>query len=154
MATGIFNSLKGNNFKSYLYIWKITSFLYFSGEEIPQEYSMKILVPFCVESALSGIKKPVAPTDKMVYRTVLTVPPEWGTKKLRLHFEAVDYETTVYVDDEIVGIHYGGYDSFHVDIRDKRVDGNNEERSHKIVVVVTDPTQTKPIPVGKQWTGI
>ena len=156
MATGIFNFLAGNNFFMATFLEYSHFSCNFSEEEISQEYSMKILVPFCVESSLSGIRKPVSPTDKMVYRTILTVPPAWGSKKLRLHFEAVDYDTTVYVDNKIEGKHLGGYDSFHVDISDKRQkgDGIDEKRSHEIVVVVTDPTQTKSIPVGKQWTGI
>ena len=87
----------------------------------------------------------------MVYRRLLDIPQEWRRKKLRLHFEAVDYSAVVFVNKQEVCRHTGGYDSFCCDINQAL---NDNEEPNEIVVEVTDPTQTQAIPVGKQWTGI
>ena len=112
---------------------------------------IQILVPFCVESSLSGIKKHVKPTQKMVYRRLLDIPQEWRRKKLRLHFEAVDYSTVVFVNKQEVCSHTGGYDSFFCDVNKAL---NDNDGPNEIIVEVTDPTQTQAIPIGKQWTGV
>ena len=123
----------------------------FRDDQLPAVFSKKILVPFCVESSLSGVKESVNPTQKMVYRRFLDIPQDWRKKKLRLHFEAVDYSTVVFVNKLELCKHSGGYDSFYCDINKALKDN---EDPNEIVVEVTDPTQTQAIPVGKQWTGI
>ena len=123
----------------------------FRNDPLPSKFSKTILVPFCVESSLSGVKEPVEPTQKMVYRRFLDIPEDWRKKKLRLHFEAVDYSTVVFVNKQEVCRHTGGYDSFFCDIN-KALNDNDEPI--EIIVEVTDPTQTQAIPIGKQWTGL
>ncbi|MBN2129261.1 MAG: hypothetical protein JW741_07175, partial [Sedimentisphaerales bacterium] len=82
----------------------------------PSAYRDKILVPFCVESALSGVGRDVAPEDRMWYRRQFTVPPAWAGQSVILHFEAVDWATAVWVNGAFVGAHQGAYDRFSFDI--------------------------------------
>jgi dihydrofolate reductase len=98
-------------------------------------YHGKILVPFPVESALSGVRRPLMPWQLLYYRRTFTAPDLSGGKRLLLHFGAVDWEVTVYVNGKLVGKHRGGYDAFTLDITDAVRPGENE-----IVVVVFDPT--------------
>ncbi len=76
----------------------------------------RILVPFAVESALSGVMKPV-PDGRVWYRRTFGIPEAWRKgKRLLLHFGAVDYEATVWVNGRELGTHRGGYDGFTHDI--------------------------------------
>ena len=109
-------------------------------------YARKILVPFCVESALSGIKETITGKQQMMYRRFFTIPAKWNQKHLILHFEAVDYETKIWVDGKYVGIHKGGYDHFKFDIAGFL----NNEATHEIKLVVWDPTNEGMQPIGKQ----
>ena len=82
-----------------------------------EHLSGKIIVPFCPESRLSGIED----TDFhncVWYRRNITIPKEWENKRVILHFGAVDYEATVYVNGREAGSHKGGYVSFSLDITD------------------------------------
>jgi hypothetical protein len=99
------------------------------------KYEGKILVPFPVESALSGVRRPLMPWQLLWYRRTFTAPDLSGGKRLLLHFGAVDWETKVYINGKLVGQHRGGYDAFTLDITDALKAGENE-----IVVVVFDPT--------------
>ena len=114
--------------------------------KIAINYARKILVPFCVESALSGIKETITGKQQMMYRRYFTVPSHWNQKHLILHFEAVDYETKVWVDGKYVGIHKGGYDHFQFDIAGFL----NKDEKHEIKLVVWDPTNEGSQPIGKQ----
>ena len=96
----------------------------------------KILVPFPVESALSGVRRQLTPHQLLSYRRTFTPPKLDGGKRLLLHFGAVDWQTKVYVNGKLVGVHRGGYDSFSFDITDAIKPGEENE----IVVVVFDPT--------------
>ena len=109
-------------------------------------YARKILVPFCVESALSGIKETFTGKQQMLYRRFFTIPSKWHQKKLLLHFEAVDYETKLWVDGKYVGMHKGGYDHFQFDITGFLSDAEK----HEIKLVVWDPTNEGSQPIGKQ----
>ena len=105
-------------------------------------YPQKILVPFCPESELSGIKN----KDYMKsvwYKRAITVTEEQIDGRVLLHFGAVDYETDVYVNGEKVGSHFGGYSSFFFDITDYINIGEND-----ITVNAMDNMQN--IPSGKQ----
>ncbi|HSG68279.1 MAG TPA: glycoside hydrolase family 2 TIM barrel-domain containing protein, partial [Bacteroidales bacterium] len=108
-------------------------------------YAGKILVPYPVESALSGIADSVGPGDMIFYRRYFEIPRGWTDKKILLHFEAVDWETRVYINGNEVGSHRGGYDPFSFDISQYLNEGENE-----ITVEVSDPTNEGYQPRGKQ----
>ena len=81
------------------------------GQTLPE----RILVPYPVESALSGIMRNDN-RDLMFYRRTFTVPQAWAGRHVQLHFGAVDYEATVWVNGVQVATHKGGYDRFEADI--------------------------------------
>ncbi|MCK4872729.1 MAG: beta galactosidase jelly roll domain-containing protein [Phycisphaerales bacterium] len=109
------------------------------GTKLPGE----ILVPFPVESQLSGIGKHA---DRLWYRRTFDIPAGWQGKHVLLHFGAVDYEAQVWINGESLGIHRGGYDAFTFDITEALIDSGAQE----IVVGVWDPTDAGPQPRGKQ----
>jgi beta-galactosidase/beta-glucuronidase len=115
-------------------------------EKFPEQYDGFILVPFPVESALSGVKKPVGKENRLWYRRTFTVPGEWSKKRILLNFEAVDWETTVWVNGRKIGTHRGGYDPFSFDITDALKKRGNQE----IVFSVWDPINEGTQPRGKQ----
>ena len=108
-------------------------------------YDGIILVPFPVESALSGVMRQLDENHMLWYERQFTVPREWKDKRVRLHFGAVDWQTRVIVNGKEVGRHRGGYEGFGFDITDQLKWSGNEE----IVVAVTDPTEGDQ-PRGKQ----
>ena len=116
-----------------------------SGTEAP-DYDRKILVPFPVESALSGLGEAVTPDDTLHYRRAFTVPESMKGKRVLLHFGSVDWECTVFVNGREVGAHRGGFAPFHFDV----TDALKEEGNQELHVVVTDPTDTGFQPLGKQ----
>lgn len=115
------------------------------GDRVPvgTPLSKKILVPFPVESALSGVMEH---HDRVWYRRKFKVPSDWDGKQLLLHFGAVDWESEIYVNGKSVGIHRGGYDPFKYDIT-QYLQGKGEQ---ELIVRVYDPTQIKGQPRGKQ----
>ena len=117
-----------------------------SQESRPEKFDDQILVPFCVESALSGVKKKVVETDMLWYRRTFDVPRQWAGQRLLLHFGAVDWETTVWVNGRKVGDHRGGYDPFSFDITDMLKASGSQE----IVLSVWDPTDKGRQARGKQ----
>ena len=86
-------------------------------EDRPAQFDGKLLVPFPVESALSGVKKPVTPDQRLWYRRTFAASSQRGTRLL-LHFGAVDWRAEVFVNGKSVGKHEGGYDPFTFDITD------------------------------------
>ena len=117
------------------------------GEPRPENWDGEILVPFCVESALSGVKKAVKPDERLWYRRTFSSSALAGQKELLLHFGAVDWECTAWVNGKEVGHHTGGYDPFTFDITEALKSGDSE---NELVVAVTDPTDTGTQPRGKQ----
>lgn len=111
----------------------------------PQAYQGQILVPFCVESTLSGVGKKVTPADRIWYRRTFTVPPAWRDQRVLLNFEAVDFDCTVWLNGALLGHHAGGSTAFSFDLADYQRDGANE-----LVVSVWDPTSEGEQPRGKQ----
>ena len=111
----------------------------------PADFQGKILVPFAVESSLSGVGDSVGQDQRLWYRTTFTVPRAMRKKKVLLHFGAVDWETEVWVNGRTVGTHRGGYDPFTFDITNQLASGEQE-----LVVSVWDPTDQGPQPRGKQ----
>jgi beta-galactosidase/beta-glucuronidase len=110
-------------------------------------YDGQILVPFAVESALSGVKRPLLPDQRLWYRRTFTCPPaEWKTSRVLLHFGAVDWEAEVFINGMKAGEHRGGYLPFTFDITEMlRDDGENE-----LVVAVWDPSDRGGQECGKQ----
>jgi beta-galactosidase/beta-glucuronidase len=111
---------------------------------IPQ-YEETILVPFAIESALSGVKQSLKPNQRLWYRRKFSIPKDWDGQRILLHFGAVDWETTVWVNQNRVGMHRGGYLSFYFDITDQLSPGENE-----LVVSAWDPTDRSWGGRGKQ----
>jgi len=112
----------------------------------PEKLQTQILVPFPVESALSGVMKRVSENDSIWYRRTFEVPSKWRGKRIILHFGAVDFEAKVWVNGKEMGTHRGGYDGFSFDITGALypVDPN------ELVVCVWDPTDAGTQPRGKQ----
>ncbi|MEP0843095.1 MAG: glycoside hydrolase family 2, partial [Phycisphaerae bacterium] len=114
----------------------------------PEKWDGQILVPFAVESALSGVMKPVGPDNRLWYRRTFKIPAAWreGGRRVLLHFGAVDWDATVFVNGREVGRHRGGYDPFSFDVTAALSDAAEQE----LVVSVWDPTDTGTQPRGKQ----
>lgn len=100
----------------------------------PKEWDGKILVPFCPEAALSGVGRLIEPNETLWYRRGL--PAASGTQRMMLHFEAVDYDATVWVNGQELGSHRGGHTPFSFDITDALQPSENE-----VIVKVNDATQ-------------
>ena len=115
------------------------------GQPIPAAFDGEILVPFAVESSLSGVAKRMDDTKELVYQRSFDVPGTWKGKQILLHFGAVDWKADVWVNDVKVGSHTGGYTPFSFDITAALVAKNN-----KMVVKVWDPTDKGYQPRGKQ----
>ena len=112
----------------------------------PGSFDGPILVPYAVESLLSGVQKPLLPDQKLWYRRRFTDPrPGWGERHVLLHFGAVDYECQVWLNGVLLGEHRGGYLPFTFDITDALKDGENE-----LLVSVWDPTDKGMQQRGKQ----
>ncbi len=111
----------------------------------PEKYDGKILVPYAIESELSGVQKALLPDQMLWYRRVFTRGAEFEGKRILLHFTSVDYKCTVWVNGKEAGKHTGGYIPFTFDITDLVNSGENE-----LVVAVTDPTDKGPQQRGKQ----
>ncbi|QHI70869.1 glycoside hydrolase family 2 [Tichowtungia aerotolerans] len=111
----------------------------------PAEFDGEILVPFCIESALSGVGRRVSPEERLWYRRTVDVSRDWKDNAVLLHFGAVDYECTVWVNGGLAGHHRGGNTPFFFDVSAFLIDGENE-----LLVSVWDPTSSEDQPRGKQ----
>ncbi len=116
------------------------------GSNIPSQFDGKILVPFAVESSLSGVQKRVGQDNELWYHHTFTVPFDWKNKRVLLHFGAVDWETDVWVNDVKVGTHRGGYAPFSFDVTPFLTKSGNQ----KLEVRVWDPSDQGFQPRGKQ----
>ncbi len=116
-----------------------------SSDPIPvgQTLTDEILVPFPMESAISGI---MAHHERSWYRRTFEVPSDWAGKNILLHLDAVDWESQVYVNGNSVAIHKGGYDPVVLDITPYL----NASGSQELIVRVFDPTDDAGYPRGKQ----
>ena len=114
-------------------------------KETPPSMQGNILVPFAVESALSGVGKTVGKDSALWYKKTIETPKLNG-KNLLLHFGAVDWLCTVFVNGKEVGSHQGGYDPFSIDITPALNKGPKQE----ITIRVWDPSDDGPQPRGKQ----
>jgi beta-galactosidase/beta-glucuronidase len=116
------------------------------GADVPIDRNLaeSILVPFPVESALSGVNRR---ESRMWYRRTFSVPAAWAGQRILLNFGAVNWRSTVYVNGVSVGTHFGGYDSFAYDITPHLNGGTNE-----LIVGVYSPADGDGVgqPIGKQ----
>lgn len=113
-------------------------------EDKTELYSQKILVPFSPECKLSGIEHILQPNEQLHYRLFFTLPEGFVKKRVLLHFEAVDQECKVWLNQKLIGEHCGGYSSFYFDITDHLCDNN------ELKVDVKDQTELLPYARGKQ----
>ena len=112
----------------------------------PDKWDGKILVPYPVESALSGVKKRPGENEYIWYKREFKIPSSWKNKRVVLNFEACDWETKVWIDNELAGEHRGGYDPFSFEITKML----NAGKKHEIIIRVWDPTSEGNQPRGKQ----
>lgn len=112
----------------------------------PDKFDGDILVPFAVESSLSGVMKTLKPSHSLWYERSFKIPADWKGKNVLLHFGAVDWKADVFVNSSYVGSHTGGYTPFSFDITNFISDGDNV-----LTVKVWDPTDSRMRnPCGKQ----
>ena len=115
------------------------------GEAEPAVYDGKILVPFAVESSLSGVQKEVGADNELWYKREFTVPSAWRKGDILLHFGAVDWKADVFVNDILIGSHQGGYTPFYFNIAPYLKSGKQT-----LTVRVWDPSENGFQPRGKQ----
>lgn len=114
------------------------------GEQ-PAAFDGEILVPFAVESSLSGVGERLGSKNELWYERTFEISPKWNGKRILLHFGAVDWKADVWVNGISVGSHTGGYTPFSFDITSALAKGENTLR-----VRVWDPTDEGYQPRGKQ----
>lgn len=112
----------------------------------PRKWDGQVLVPFPIESSLSGVMKILPPDQRLWYECLFDIPSSWKRKRILLHFGAVDWETTVFVNKKKVGIHQGGYEEFSFDISEYLIPNGPQQ----LILCVFDPTDTGIQPHGKQ----
>ena len=110
---------------------------------LPDCYDQTILVPFCPESALSGVKKHFPEGSFLFYRRQLDLVPQPGLRVL-LHVGSADQIAEIYVNQKKIGTHIGGYESFCFDITDAL------EETNELVIRVRDDLRNQAMPYGKQ----
>ena len=111
------------------------------AEQMPEPEG-QILVPFCIESSLSGVGRRIGANQALWYKTTFNVP--WKGSVL-LHFDAVDWKAEVWLNGKPLGVHTGGYTAFSFDITDHLVKG-----PQTLVLKVLDSTDNDTQPRGKQ----
>ena len=116
------------------------------GEESPSSFDGEILVPFAIESSLSGVQKTVGPDSELWYKRSFEFKHKKKDGRVLLHFGAVDWEAEVWINNQQVGIHQGGFDAFSFDITDFL----SKEGTQEIKLRVWDPSDKGPQPRGKQ----
>jgi len=111
----------------------------------PEKFTGRILVPFPLESHLSGVQQRLDEQSTLWYRRTVEVPSTWRGRQVLLHFGAVDWATKVYLNGQLLGAHHGGYDSFSFNLTPHL----RWDRENELVVAVQDPTEGDQ-PRGKQ----
>ncbi len=122
--------------------WQFAGAANLSNPPVGRNLGETVLVPYPIESALSGIQRH---ENYMYYRRTFTVPDGWFGRRVQLNFGAVTWQATVWVNGQNVGGHTGGYDAFSLDITGALRGGSNE-----IIVGVYSPVDAAGIPIGKQ----
>ncbi len=137
-----FEGVEGINKRIPHYEWKGVDNAIFKDVKSGKKLSGEILVPYPVESALSGVMKHY---EYIKYRREFEIPQDWKGKDVKLNFGAVDFMCDVYINGKLAGSHQGGYDAFSFNITKLLKGGKNE-----VIVSVYDPTDNGINPVGKQ----
>ncbi|MEV4600963.1 sugar-binding domain-containing protein [Amycolatopsis sp. NPDC049253] len=124
-------------------VWDYAGWPSSPEEPRPGGYGERILVPFAPESALSGINR----RDEVLwYRRLFEIPGDWRGERVLLHFGAVEQTAKVWVNNQLVLTHEGGYTAFEADVTDAlRASGPQE-----LTVRAEDRTDISPFPLGKQ----
>lgn len=117
-----------------------------TGKGEPVNFEGKILVPFAVESSLSGVQKTVGDKNELWYKRNFKIPTSWKGKQVLLHFGAVDWKTEVFINNIKIGNHVGGYTPFCFNITPYLSASGDQ----KLIVKVYDPTDRGYQPRGKQ----
>lgn len=125
-------------------IWKYA--IIEKGSTEPDNFQGDILVPYAIESALSGVGQTVSKDQELWYHRSFEVDRGMRKGNLLLHFGAVDWEAEVFINGKSVGMHQGGYDPFSFEISEALVSGRKQQLS----IRVWDPTDEGPQPRGKQ----
>jgi len=116
------------------------------GNAMPDKYDGKILVPYPIESSLSGVQKTVGELNELWYNRSFEVPKFWKAKKVLLHFGAVDWKTDIWINNIKIATHKGGYTPIDLDITPYL----NKNLTQNLKVRVWDPTDKGFQPHGKQ----
>jgi beta-galactosidase/beta-glucuronidase len=136
--------VRENNWKNLNGLWSYA--ISNKTQNAPSKYDGKILVPFAVESALSGVGKTVGKDSTLWYSNSIAIPSSMKNKDILLHFGAVDWQTEVFVNGKSAGKHEGGFDPFSFNITSLIKKGGTQD----IKIRVWDPTDDGPQPRGKQ----
>ncbi|TFF90245.1 MAG: beta-galactosidase [Promethearchaeota archaeon] len=115
-------------------------------KQMAKNFEGNILVPFPVESALSGVKRKLTHKERLWYKRTFKIPNNWNDKRILIHFGAVDWQCEIWVNKTHIGSHKGGYVPFSFDI----TDSVKKTEENEIIVAVWDPTDKKGYPRGKQ----
>ena len=115
------------------------------GAQQPERFEGQILVPFCIESSLSGVERALKPDELLWYRRTFELSEAFYGKKVILHFGAVDWQCKVWVNGKLVGTHTGGYCPFSFEIT-----GYINAHNNELTVCVYDPTDEGWQQRGKQ----
>ena len=113
-------------------------------EKVPN-FTGQILVPFPIESALSGVKRSLQPTERLWYRRRFVIPEDWCGQRVLLHIGAADWRTNAWLNGQWLGVHQGGYLPFQFELTPWLHDGENE-----LILAIWDPTDTHWQARGKQ----
>jgi beta-galactosidase/beta-glucuronidase len=119
------------------------------GLNEPTKFDGSILVPFPVESSLSGVQRQLDGNSELWYQRTFTIPKAWSNSNVILHFEAVDWDAKVFINDKEVGEHKGGYDAFAFNVTSFLKKGKN-----KLSIRVYDPSNSGHQASGKQALGM
>lgn len=114
-------------------------------DKIPAKFDGDIIVPFAIESELSGVARRISKDEILWYQKTFTLDPCFKNKRVILHFGAVDWQCRVYINSQKIGEHTGGYAPFGFDITDYLTEGENT-----LMLRVFDPTDASMQPRGKQ----
>lgn len=115
------------------------------SDEIPQNFSGEIIVPFSPETPLSGVGRMLMPDEYLHYKKEFDIAPDFNKGRVFIHFGAVDQIATVYLNGVKIGTHSGGYTPFSFEITDCI-----KEKGNVLNVVVRDFSDTAEYSRGKQ----